>query len=75
LPGNHPSSEVKELLVLGFNHEEQHQELLLTDIKYILGHNPLFPAYDDNYVSPKVARALASSDFIRMDEGIYESRL
>lgn len=35
----------EELLLLGFNHEQQHQELLLTDIKYILGHNPLFPAY------------------------------
>jgi ergothioneine biosynthesis protein EgtB len=33
-----------ELIVLGLNHEQQHQELLLTDIKYILGHNPLFPA-------------------------------
>jgi hypothetical protein len=31
------SDDVKELLILGFNHEEQHQELLLTDIKYILG--------------------------------------
>lgn len=37
--------EVRELLVLGFNHEQQHQELLLTDIKYILGNNPLFPVY------------------------------
>ncbi|WP_316748729.1 ergothioneine biosynthesis protein EgtB [Pedobacter gandavensis] len=37
--------QVAELLLLGFNHEQQHQELLLTDIKYILGHNPLFPAY------------------------------
>jgi ergothioneine biosynthesis protein EgtB len=36
---------LRELIVLGFNHEEQHQELLYTDIKYILGHNPLFPAY------------------------------
>ena len=36
---------IRELVVLGFNHEEQHQELLYTDIKYILGHNPLFPAY------------------------------
>ncbi|QEC77294.1 ergothioneine biosynthesis protein EgtB [Mucilaginibacter ginsenosidivorax] len=66
-----PSAEVKELLILGFNHEEQHQELLLTDIKYILGHNPLFPAYDDSYVSPKIAGA-ESAGFIKMDEGVYE---
>ena len=42
------SDDVKELLILGLNHEEQHQELLYTDIKYILGHNPLFPAYSKN---------------------------
>ncbi|SDE94101.1 ergothioneine biosynthesis protein EgtB [Mucilaginibacter pineti] len=64
------SDEVKELLILGFNHEEQHQELLLTDIKYILGHNPLFPAYSTSYVSPKVDAVDAG--FIKMDEGIYE---
>ena len=38
------ADEVKEILVLGLNHEQQHQELLVTDIKYILGNNPLFPA-------------------------------
>ena len=43
-----PTDEVKELLILGFNHEQQHQELLLTDIKYILGNNPLFPTYSKN---------------------------
>src|ERR1700761_826814 len=65
-----PSPEIKELLVLGFNHEEQHQELLYTDIKYILGHNPLFPAYDKNYILPKVAHSDAG--FIKLNEGIYE---
>ena len=36
---------VEETLVLGFNHEQQHQELLLTDLKHMLSHNPLEPVY------------------------------
>ena len=37
------------LVELGINHEQQHQELLFTDIKYILGHNPLFPVYQQGF--------------------------
>ena len=37
--------EAGPLIVLGLHHEQQHQELLLTDIKYNLGENPLHPAY------------------------------
>src|ERR1700744_2950976 len=33
------SAALESLIVLGLNHEEQHQELLATDIKYILGNN------------------------------------
>jgi ergothioneine biosynthesis protein EgtB len=65
------SAEVRELMILGLNHEEQHQELLYTDIKYILGHNPLFPAYSKEYVSPKV-ESTGSDEFIKIEEGIYE---
>jgi len=44
LDENEPDSALHALITLGLNHEQQHQELLITDIKYILGHNPLFPA-------------------------------
>lgn len=39
------SDEVLSLVELGLHHEQQHQELMLTDIKYNFGHNPLFPVY------------------------------
>jgi len=65
-----PAAEIKELLILGFNHEQQHQELLYYDIKYILGNNPLFPAYDKNYSSPKATPI--EGPFIKVDAGLYE---
>jgi len=66
-----PSKEVAELIILGLNHEQQHQELLYTDIKYILGHNPLFPAYSREYVTPQTDID-ADESFINIEEGIYE---
>ncbi len=60
--------ELETLLVLGLNHEQQHQELLLTDIKYILGHNPLFPSTE---MPLKEEQMPHKSDFIAIPEGIY----
>ena len=37
---------ISSLVTLGLNHEQQHQELLLTDVKQVLFANPLGPAYD-----------------------------
>ncbi len=60
------------LLELGLQHEEQHQELLLYDIKYILGHNPLFPAYIS--ASPKAISGMEVNDlgYYEIPEGTYE---
>lgn len=40
------SSDLEALIELGLQHEQQHQELLITDCKAILGGNPLSPPYD-----------------------------
>lgn len=45
------SNEVTFKISLGLHHEQQHQELMLTDLKYNLGHNPLFPAYHNQEAS------------------------
>lgn len=64
------SEELKELLELGLNHEQQHQELLLTDIKYILGNNPIFPVYNEDLDWENDTNS--ETGFAKIEEGIYE---
>ena len=59
-----------ELMTLGLNHEQQHQELLATDIKYILGHNPLFPAYESP--ARNSAEPVTREEFISIEGGLYQ---
>jgi len=44
-----------EVIEVGMNHEQQHQELLLTDLKHLLSLNPLRPAYRDDRAVPRGA--------------------
>ncbi|HEV8593356.1 MAG TPA: ergothioneine biosynthesis protein EgtB, partial [Pyrinomonadaceae bacterium] len=66
-----PGGELRNLIILGLNHEQQHQELFLTDLKYTFALNPLFPVYKENF-APIEAFETLSNEFIEIDEGIYE---
>jgi ergothioneine biosynthesis protein EgtB len=67
---NSTHDHIPELLKLGFNHEQQHQELLMTDLKYILGHNPLFPVYSER-IERDGNNGSSKLNFLEIDEGIY----
>ncbi len=66
------SPEILAMIELGLNHEQQHQELLVYDIKYILGHNPLFPEYRKGLRPGLQAPADLSEAWLEVDEGIYD---
>ncbi len=60
-----------QVLLMGTHHEQQHQELLLTDIKHAFWSNPLHPAYRDDLVASR-GSAPAALRWIARDEAITE---
>ena len=57
---------------LGLHHEQQHQELLLTDVKHVLFQNPLAPAYDESLPIPP-STSQAPLEFLPGESGIVQA--
>jgi ergothioneine biosynthesis protein EgtB len=65
-----PDVELEFLVTLGLNHEQQHQELLLTDIKNVLAQNPMRPAFRDDLRDGLTAGG--ASEWHRFSGGVVE---
>ena len=70
LLGGQPGDELARLVVLGLQHEQQHQELMLTDLKHLLAQNPLYPAYTPDALD--TASSPPPLEFIEFDGGLAE---
>jgi len=67
LSQNHLDQEQVSIVELGLQHEQQHQELLLTDIKHALSLNPLHPAYREDAASPPMTASPAAAALTWVD--------
>ncbi len=70
LDGDVPEN-IRDLVILGLNHEQQHQELFLTDLKYTFSVNPLFPVYRDDFAIEESAES-GDATFVEIVGGIHE---
>ena len=59
-----------ELVDLGLHHEQQHQELMLTDVKHLLSRNPLKPVYQKQW--PLTTIQSRQPSWVAFEEGLYE---
>lgn len=62
---------VQPLLEIGLQHEQQHQELLVTDIKYNFSINPLKPVYQQPV--PNTKTVVPTLEWVSFEEGIVET--
>ena len=62
--------EASKVMEIGINHEQQHQELILTDIKYLLAQNPLLPVYKERSFEHKAKHD--EINWVKFEEGLVE---
>ncbi len=64
--------ELGPVIEIGIHHEQQHQELIVTDIKHVLSENPLHPKYIDNKKSGKASENPKELSWIGFEEGLFD---
>lgn len=64
-------AQIEPVFTIGLHHEQQHQELLVTDIKHVFAQNPLYPVFRERAEKPE-RRAAAPFGFVDFEEAIVE---
>ena len=73
IEANPASDQWQEVITLGLHHEQQHQELLLTDLKHMFSCNPLYPAYQpSNDAGTTVTTPIDTHAWSHFEEGLIE---